>query len=77
MAISETDPSALQGRARGTMSIRAWLDRFAQRRHQRRALAELRGLGAGMLKDLAIDRSEISSVVHGDPHGRRRPHSRG
>ena len=77
MAISETEPSALKGRGPSAMSIRAWLDRFAQRRHQRRALAELRGIGARTLKDLAIDRSEIRSLVHGDPHGRRRPHSRG
>ena len=76
MAISETEPSALQGRNPWAMSFRAWLDRFVQRRRQRRALAELRGLGAGTLKDLAIDRSEIHSLVHGDPDGRRRPHSR-
>ena len=75
MAISETEPSALQGRGPWTMSIRAWFDRFVQRRQQRRALAELRGLGAHTLKDLAIDRSEIRSLVHGGPHGRRRPHS--
>ena len=76
MAISETEPSALQGRGAWAMSFRVWLDRFVQRRRQRRALAELRGLGARTLKDLAIDRSEIRSIVHGDPHGRRRPHSR-
>ena len=76
MAISETQPSTMRGQARWTKGVRSLLDRYAQNRKKRRALAELRGLGARTLKDLAIDRSEISSVVHGNSHGRRRPHSR-
>lgn len=76
MAISETESGALPRRARSTTGIRSLLDRYAHHRKRRRALAELRGLGAGTLKDLAIDRSEIGSLVHGDPHGRRRPRRR-
>lgn len=76
MAISETQPGAPPRWHRGVIGLRSLLDRFAQHRKRRRALAELRGLGAHTLKDLAIDRSEISSVVHGDPGGRRRPHRR-
>jgi uncharacterized protein YjiS (DUF1127 family) len=36
-----------------------------ERRKRRRQIAELRSLGPGALKDIGIDRSEISSIVHG------------
>jgi uncharacterized protein YjiS (DUF1127 family) len=36
-----------------------------ERRKRRRQIAELRSLGPGALKDLGMDRSEITSVVHG------------
>ena len=37
----------------------------SERRKRRRQMAELMSLGSGALKDLGIDRSEISSVVRG------------
>ena len=72
MAIIETHPSILPRLNSWTATTRSLLGRYAAYRRKRRALAQLRGLDAGTLKDIAIDRSEISSVVLGDPNGRRR-----
>jgi uncharacterized protein YjiS (DUF1127 family) len=38
---------------------------LSERRKRRRQIAELRALGTGALKDIGIDPSEVSSVVHG------------
>jgi uncharacterized protein YjiS (DUF1127 family) len=38
---------------------------YVERRKRRRQIAELRSLGPGALKDIGIDPSEISSIVHG------------
>jgi uncharacterized protein YjiS (DUF1127 family) len=38
---------------------------YVERRKRRRQIAELRSLGRGALKDIGIDPSEISSIVHG------------
>ena len=46
-------------------------ERRAEARARRRAVAELRVLGGAALRDLAIDPSEITSVVH-DTSGERR-----
>ncbi len=42
------------------------------RRRRNRAIHHLRGLDSHLLKDIGIDRSEITSIVHGDGHQRRR-----
>ena len=39
---------------------------------RRRAAAELRSIDPRILKDMAIDRSEIDSIVQGDQRDRRR-----
>lgn len=72
MAVTDTHPSVLPRQNSWTATIRSLLDCYAEYRKKRRALAQLRGLDARTLKDIAIDRSELSSVVHGDPQGRRR-----
>lgn len=75
MAIIETQPGVLPTRNFWTVIIRSavnLLSRHAEHRRKRRALAQLRGLDTRTLKDIAIDRSELGSVVHGDPRGRRR-----
>ena len=38
---------------------------YLERRKRRGQIAELRSLGPGVLKDLGMDRSEISSVIYG------------
>src|SRR5262245_24430415 len=55
-----------------TATIRRLLHRYLEYRKKRRALAELRSLDPRILKDMAIDRSEVTSIVYGDPNGRRR-----
>jgi len=55
-----------------TATIRRLLHRYLEHRNKRRALAELRSLDPRILKDMAIDRSEVTSIVYGDPKGRRR-----
>jgi uncharacterized protein YjiS (DUF1127 family) len=53
-------------------TIKRLLRRYLAHRNQRRALAELRSLDPRILKDMAIERSEVTSIVYGDPKGRRR-----
>ena len=72
MAILAIHPNALPRQILWTATIRLLFNRYAEYRRKRRAIAQLRGFDAGTLKDIAIDRSELNSVVHGDPHGRRR-----
>lgn len=72
MAIIETHPSVLPRLNSWRAIIRSLLGRYAAYRAKRQALAQLRGLDAGTLKDIAIARSELSSVVLGNPDGRRR-----
>jgi uncharacterized protein YjiS (DUF1127 family) len=55
-----------------TGTIKRLLRRYLEHRNKRRALAELKSLDPIILKDMAIDRSEVSAIVYGDPKGRRR-----
>jgi uncharacterized protein YjiS (DUF1127 family) len=55
-----------------TTTIKRLLHRYLEHRNKRRALAELKSLDPRTLKDMAIDRSEVTSIVYGDPKGRRR-----
>ena len=55
-----------------TGTIKRLFHRYLEHRKQRRALAELRSLDPRILKDMAIDGSEVTSIVYGDPKGRRR-----
>lgn len=58
-----------------TATFKALLDRYCEHRKRRRALAELRSVDPRILKDMAIDRSELISIVHGDARGRRRAYA--
>lgn len=55
-----------------TGTIKRLFRRYLEHRKQRRALAELRSVDPGTLKDMGIDRSEVTSIVYGNPNGRRR-----
>ena len=55
-----------------TATIRPLLIRYLEHRKKRRALAELRSVDPRTLKDMGIDRSEVTSIVYGPPNGRRR-----
>ena len=55
--------------------VRKWMIGFSAWRQRRRDRAELRGLSASTLRDLAIDRSEVSSVVNAGVGERRRNRS--
>jgi uncharacterized protein YjiS (DUF1127 family) len=55
-----------------TGMIKRLFRRYLEHRNQRRALAELKSLDPSILQDMAIDRSEITSIVYGDPKERRR-----
>jgi uncharacterized protein YjiS (DUF1127 family) len=46
--------------------------RYLEHRNKRRALAELRSLDPRTLKDMGIDRSEVTSIAYGNLEGRRR-----
>ena len=46
-----------------------------QRRHERRAIGELRGLSGHTLKDIGLHRSEITSIVCVSQTDRRRRHA--
>ena len=52
--------------------LQDWLRRFSAWRQKRRDLAELRSLSGAALRDLAIDRSELSSIVNAGKSERRR-----
>ncbi|WP_434054816.1 MAG: DUF1127 domain-containing protein [Roseibium sp.] len=51
-----------------------WLEHFLVWRKMRRDRLELASLGDAVLKDLAIDRSEIPSIIHAKGNERRRRH---
>lgn len=55
-----------------TSIFQDWLRRFSAWRQERRDLAALRGLSGAALRDLAIDRSELSSIVGAGGGERRR-----
>lgn len=52
-----------------------WLTRLRAWRKLRQDRMELAALGDAALKDLAIDRSEIPSIVHAGENERRRNHA--
>jgi uncharacterized protein YjiS (DUF1127 family) len=51
-----------------------WLTGYRAWRKRGREIAELRSLSAATLRDLAIDRSEVSSVISAGVGERRRNH---
>lgn len=53
----------------------AWR-KWRETREQRRAVFDLQHLDSRTLKDIGINRSEIYSIVHGDPKDRVRRRSR-
>jgi uncharacterized protein YjiS (DUF1127 family) len=58
-----------------TKTVEPFLARYLEHRKKRRALAELRSVDPRILKDMGIDRSELTSIVYGNANGRRRvPH---
>jgi len=64
--------SGAQTRNVWTAIIKPLLHRYSEHRKKRRALAELRSVDPRTLKDIGIDRSEVTSIVYGNPSGRRR-----
>jgi uncharacterized protein YjiS (DUF1127 family) len=64
--------SGAQVRAVWTATIERLLHRYSEYRKKRRALAELKSVDPRILKDIGIDRSEVTSLVYGNPEGRRR-----
>jgi uncharacterized protein YjiS (DUF1127 family) len=66
-AISTVRPQADWATAIGRLFCR-----YVEHRRQRRALAQLRSVDPRILRDMGIDRSEVTSIVCGDPKGRRR-----
>ncbi len=57
------------------VTVGCWAQAFANWRGRRRSVHDLRALDSRILKDIGIDRSEITSIVHGDGYGRRRIHA--
>jgi uncharacterized protein YjiS (DUF1127 family) len=55
-----------------TATVKPLLTKYLEHRKKRRALAELRSVDPRTLKDMGIDRSEVTSIVYGPPNGRRR-----
>jgi len=64
--------SAIQPQTTWTAAIAHLLRRYLEYRKQRRALAQLNSVDPRILRDMGIDRSEVTSIVYGDPKGRRR-----
>jgi uncharacterized protein YjiS (DUF1127 family) len=64
--------SGPQTRAIWAATIERLLHCYSKRRKKRRALAELKSVDSRTLKDMGIDRSEVTSLVYGNPDGRRR-----
>lgn len=54
--------------------VSTWLEHFRVWRKMRRDRLELASLGDAALKDLAIDRGEIPSIIHAKGNERRRRH---
>jgi uncharacterized protein YjiS (DUF1127 family) len=55
--------------------IKRLVCRYLEHRNKRRALAELKSIDSRTLKDMAIDRSEVASIVYSDPRERRRSYA--
>ncbi len=53
-----------------------WLAAARARRERRVAVSVLRGMNRQTLKDIGIDRSEITSIVHTAPANMRQTHDR-
>jgi uncharacterized protein YjiS (DUF1127 family) len=64
--------SAAQSQTAWTAAIARLLRRYLGHRKQRRALAQLKSVDPRILRDIGIDCSEVTSIVYGDPKGRRR-----
>ncbi len=56
--------------------LQSWRKAAETRREQRAAVDALKTLNNAVLRDIGIDRSEITSVVHSAPQGRRKTHDR-
>ncbi|WP_418068048.1 DUF1127 domain-containing protein [Roseibium porphyridii] len=68
----ETTTIATLQTAQNASCLGVLLKRFLAWKQKRRDRGELRSLSNAMLRDLAIDRSEIDSLVVSGQHGRRR-----
>jgi len=64
--------SAVPAQTSWTATISRLVRRYLEHRKQRRALAQLRAVDPRTLRDMAIDRTELTSIVYGDQKGRRR-----
>lgn len=53
-----------------------WAEVIRQRRERKRSIAAMRSVDPRILKDIGIDRSEITSIIHSAPHGGRLTHDR-
>jgi len=53
-------------------TIKRLLRRYLENRNRRRSLAQLKSVDPRTLRDMGIDRSEVTSIVYGDPRERRR-----
>jgi uncharacterized protein YjiS (DUF1127 family) len=58
-------------------TIKPVFARYGEYRKRRRAAAELRSVDPRILKDMAIDRSEVASIVYGNSADRRRVYTGG
>jgi uncharacterized protein YjiS (DUF1127 family) len=62
----------------GTQTLAVWttikwlLHHYKEHRRRQRAIAELESVDPRILKDIGIDRTEATSIVYGNPRGRRR-----
>jgi len=66
MTILQAIP-AVPARTAWTGTVGRVLLRWLEHRQQRRVLAQLRAVHPRILRDIGIDRSELASVVYGDP----------
>lgn len=73
MAEESKDCPALQSSVFKTL-LSAWSEMFRVWRQKRHDCRQLNLLSDSGLKDLAIDRSEIPSIVHAGTNERRRNH---
>jgi uncharacterized protein YjiS (DUF1127 family) len=64
--------STVRTQAGWTTTIGRLFRRWLEHRRQCRALTQLRSVDPRILRDMGIDRSEVTSIVGGDPAGRRR-----
>lgn len=53
-----------------------WRERARARREQRQSISALKSVSPAILRDIGIDRSEITSVIHSQPVGGRKVHDR-